>query len=331
MCALRLWNVLGERRTARQQTGGLYISIGGSSLALQESRGGATFSKSWARNSIFLRLLRTTQNRLPGKLKISGSLEKSGDPTISSHLVQSLGAGRKHEVQGGPQRCTGPSYRCPASSLSQTATWNAPVPPAAPTAWRPSAPHATNSILQSTTNQPPLPAGSSVDHPRETVCASHSRRALSNPLTTHRLKFQNSICRVAGTPINQHNGRGIDLGHQPLGHPWANHGSGVSRPLERQYLLRARGLGALSRTTLQQAHQIIREWTLRHHLEPNRNRPQVGKPTHQAAKITTSHSQLRQATSITGLSKTLSHRLASRTFPNQPLSKSQRALLSCRA
>lgn len=99
-----------------------------------------------------------------------------------------------------------------------TATWNAPVPPSGTHCLVPLGTPRLQLNLESTTNQFPLPAGSSVDHPRETVCASYSCRAPSNPLTTHRLKFQNSICRVAGTPINQHNGRGIDLGHQPLGH-----------------------------------------------------------------------------------------------------------------
>jgi hypothetical protein len=64
-----------------------------------------------------------------------------------------------------------------------------------------------------------LPAGSSVDHPRQTVRASHSRRALSKSIDNSSSKSsRTSICRVAGTPISRRNGRGIDLGHQGLGH-----------------------------------------------------------------------------------------------------------------
>jgi hypothetical protein len=64
-----------------------------------------------------------------------------------------------------------------------------------------------------TSHQSISPAhGISVDHPRDPVRASHSRRALSKPLTTHHQNFELQSCRVAGTPISRHSGRGIPSG-----------------------------------------------------------------------------------------------------------------------
>lgn len=122
-----------------------------------------------------LRCLRTKQKRFPWEMS-------SGDFKISSHLLP-----KSHRQRRKPQ-CKGPPHAI--FEVYRAAAWARPgtSPPDPLT----------------TSHQSIAPAhGISVDHPRDPVRASHSRRALSKPLTTHHQNFELQSCRHTNQPAQR--------------------------------------------------------------------------------------------------------------------------------